>query len=243
MAVASEKILVQDDPVLRLSPAGARRKKLVRRPARDYSQALRLAVQTAFLVLNAAIGLQFYLFTRYYESGGQSVHVSRPAGVDGWLPIGGLMNLKYFLTTWSWPAVHPAAMILLVLFLLTSILFRKAFCGWLCPIGTISEGLWKLGRRVFKMNWHLPRWADLALRSLKYLLLALFLYAVAGMSVSAIRAFLAGPYGIIADVKMLNFFRYMGPQPRSRFSHWQYSQSWSRISGAATFVRTAPLWD
>jgi polyferredoxin len=30
------------------------------------------------------------------------------------------------------------------------------------------------------------------------------------MSVAAIRAFLGGPYGIIDDVKMLNFFRFLG---------------------------------
>jgi ferredoxin len=52
--------------------------------------------------------------------------------------------------------------------------------------------------------------ADLALRSLKYLLLALFLFAVGAMPAAAIEAFLGGPYGTIADVKMLNFFRYLG---------------------------------
>ena len=50
----------------------------------------------------------------------------------------------------------------------------------------------------------------MALRSLKYLLLGLFLYAVAPCPSSAIRAFLEGPYGMVDDVKMLNFFRYLG---------------------------------
>ncbi len=186
------------------------RKKLVRRKARDYSQSLRFAVQSAFLLLNVFIGLQFYFFVRYFESGGQSVRVARPAGVDGWLPIGGLMNLKYFLVTHTFPRIHPSAMFLLVAFVLISVVFRKAFCGWLCPVGTLSEGLWKLGQRVLKADWRLPRGADLALRSLKYILLGLFVYAVAGMSVAGIQAFLESPYGIVADVKMLDFFRYMG---------------------------------
>ena len=51
---------------------------------------------------------------------------------------------------------------------------------------------------------------DLALRSVKYLLLGLFLFAVGSMSVAAIHGFLEGPYGIVDDVKMLNFFRYLG---------------------------------
>jgi polyferredoxin len=56
----------------------------------------------------------------------------------------------------------------------------------------------------------LPCWLDVALRGLKYILLALFVYAVASMPVDAIRAFLQGPYGIVDDVKMLNFFRFLG---------------------------------
>ena len=65
-------------------------------------------------------------------------------------------------------------------------------------------------RQTFGRNFRLPRWLDIALRSLKYILLGLFLYAVVSMSVPAIRAFLEGPYGIVADVKMLNFFRFLG---------------------------------
>jgi polyferredoxin len=89
-------------------------------------------------------------------------------------------------------------------------IFRKSFCGWLCPVGTASEYLWRLGRKIFRHNFRLPRRADIALRSLKYILLALFLYAVGSMSVPAIHAFLEGPYGIVDDVKMLNFFRLLG---------------------------------
>jgi polyferredoxin len=54
-----------------------------------------------------------------------------------------------------------------------------------------------------------PRWLDVPLRGLKYALLALFLYVVGSMSIPALEAFLAGQYGLIADVKMLNFFRFM----------------------------------
>jgi len=77
-------------------------------------------------------------------------------------------------------------------------------------VGTISEYLWRLGRQTFGRNFHLPRALDLALRSLKYFLLAFFVYAVASMSVPAIEAFLGGPYGLMADVKLLDFFRFLG---------------------------------
>jgi len=48
------------------------------------------------------------------------------------------------------------------------------------------------------------------LRSLKYVLMGLFMYAVASMSADDIRGFLTSPYGVVADVKMLNFFRFLG---------------------------------
>src|SRR6478736_4264665 len=188
----------------------ATRKKLLQRARPDWSQTVRRIVQAAFFALNAWVGIEFYLWVRFYESGGRTVFVTRPPGVEGWLPIASLMNLKVLLLTGRMPRLHPAGMFLLLAFLAASWIFRKSFCSWLCPVGTASESLWKLGRKTFGRNFRLPRKLDVGLRSLKYLLLGLFLYAVGSMSVEAIRAFLEGPYGIVDDVKMLNFFRYMG---------------------------------
>jgi polyferredoxin len=195
----------------RTQPAPVRtKKKLVRRLGTDNSQALRRGVQLLFLALNVWIAVQFYLWVRHHETGGAGVWVPRPPGVEGWLPIASLMNLKLWIATGVVPRIHPAGMFLLIAFAGISLVFRKAFCGWLCPVGTFSEWLWKLGRKTFRRNWVLPRWADIPLRGLKYILLGLFLYAVASMAPAALQAFLEGPYGIVADVKMLNFFRYLG---------------------------------
>ncbi len=187
-----------------------RPKRLLKRALRDYSQRLRRAFQLVFLVLNVWIAVEFYWFVRYYETGGRALQASRPPGVEGWLPIASLMNWKVFLATGEVPRLHPAGMFLLLAFVTMSWIFRKSFCGWLCPIGTASEYLWKLGRQTFGRNFHFPRWLDVTLRSVKYILLALFFYAVGSMSVPAIHSFLEGPYGIVDDVKMLNFFRFMG---------------------------------
>ena len=101
-------------------------------------------------------------------------------------------------------------MVLAVIFLLSSLLLKKTFCSWLCPVGTISEYLWKLGRKFLRRNFTMPYWLDVPLRSLKYLLMAFFLFIVVSMSAEALNDFLITPFGIIADVKMLNFFRHMG---------------------------------
>jgi polyferredoxin len=185
------------------------KKLLTRRIPPPGGARIRPAVQIAFLLLCAWIGVQFYLFVRQFEIPGATYTVARPPGVEGWLPIAGLMNLKAFLLTGRLPELHPATMFLLVAFLSMSLLLRKAFCSWLCPVGTVEEWLWKLGRSTFGRNFRLPRWLDLPLRSLKYILLGLFLYVVLKMSPDAIHAFLYSPYGVIADVKMLNFFRFL----------------------------------
>lgn len=184
-------------------------KKLTRRAPRDRSQILRRGFQFGFLGLNVWIGAQFFLFVRHYELAGRTVAVSRPAGVEGWLPIASLMNLKVLAVTGEFPAIHPAGTLLLMAFLAASWIFRKSFCSWLCPVGTISEQLAHLGRAVLRRNFRPPKWLDIGLRGIKYVLLAFFLWIIAMMPVMAIRRFLGGPYGVIDDVRMLNFFREM----------------------------------
>jgi polyferredoxin len=206
-------------PLLPPSPATATyqsnstvrsKKKFVRRTDRDYSQPLRRSVQWAFLLLNVYLGGMFYLWVRHFETGSQTRAVTRPPGVEGWLPIAGMMNFRYWLVTGRVPEIHPAAMFLLITFVSIAFLFRKAFCSWLCPIGTLSEHIWHAGRKLFGRNFALPRWVDVPLRGLKYLLLGFFVWAVSSMSASALAAFMRSPYGVIADVKMLNFFRHIG---------------------------------
>ena len=186
------------------------KKKLIRRRAQDYSQLVRRTYQAAFLLLNVWLGGVFYVWVRRLETGASSTDVSPPPGIEGWLPIAGLMNLKYFLVTGLVPLIHPAAMFLLLIFLSMSFLFRKAFCSWLCPVGTISEYLGLLGKKILGRNFSIWRWIDIPLRGLKYFLLGFFAWAISTMSAGAIANFMRSDYGLVAGVKMLNFFRYLG---------------------------------
>jgi polyferredoxin len=210
MASVHTPTISVEDSAVELEIKSAPKKKLIRRLAKDQSQNIRLGVQIAFALLNVWLCVQFYFWVRFFESGGSTRWVERPAGVEGWLPIAGLMNLKFFILTHQVPPVHPAAMFLIASFLTMSLLLKKSFCSWLCPIGTFSELLWKLGRKIFKSNLTLPRWLDIPLRGLKYILLGFFVYVIGKMSAEALLDFMQQPYGIIADVKMLNFFRHIG---------------------------------
>ena len=190
--------------------SAVRHKKPFTRRRGDRSQQIRLAVQLLFGAVSLWVGVQFVLWVRYFESGGTTMKVARPDGVEAWLPIASLMNLKDFLLTRTVPRMHAAGMFMLIAFIAISFLYGKAFCSWICPVGTLSEWLWQTGQSFFKRTLTPPRWLDVALRSLKYILLTLFVLVVVTMPVPEIRAFLGGDYGMVADVKMLNFFRHMG---------------------------------
>ena len=173
---------------------------------KEDSQFLRSAVQLAFVLLCTWIGIEFYLFVRWGMSAGAENFVSRPPGVEGFLPISALISLKYWLETSVVNTVHPSALFILLAIIIASVMLKKSFCSWLCPIGTLSESLWLLGEKVFGKNIHLPRWLDYPLRSLKYLLLSFFVWAIIGMDVPAMAAFIDSPYNKLADVKMYLFF-------------------------------------
>jgi polyferredoxin len=204
----SNRIDTELEPSPSESPTHSKKPHL-RCTSSDRSQRIRLIVQTLFILLNVFLCAQFYFFVRYFETASTGPHVARPAGVDGWLPIAGLMNLRYWVATGRIPAIHPAAMVVLLIFAVISLLMKRAFCAWLCPVGTLSEYLWKAGRKLFGRNLALPRWLDIPLRSIKYLLLAFFVVIIGNMSAAALEDFMVQPYGILADVKMLHFFIHM----------------------------------
>jgi polyferredoxin len=167
----------------------------------------RLLVQWTFFAWTLFIGIRFGLFVRHFETAGAGPFIARPPGVEGFLPIGALVSLKYWLTTGIVDIIHPAALVLFLTIVGMSLLAKKTFCSWLCPVGTLSEAAWKVGRRIFGRNFTLWRWLDLPLRSLKYLLLAFFGKIILfDMPAQALGSFLATPYWAVSDVKMLHFF-------------------------------------
>jgi ferredoxin len=65
---------------------------------------------------------------------------------------------------------------ILAAILLSALLLRRAFCGYVCPIGTLSDWLHRLARRTRRAGVNVPYRLDRALSTLKYGVLALVLY-------------------------------------------------------------------
>jgi polyferredoxin len=168
-------------------------------------------VQAVFLLFLLYVGLRFYQFYMHFETLGRQPFVERPSAVEGFLPISALVALKVWLTSGEFDKIHPAGLVLFTFFVGSGIIFRKSFCSWFCPVGTVSEWTGMLGKKLFKKNFEIPQWLVWVLTPLKYLLLLFFLKMIVfDMPTFIAKGFLTDPYNEISDVKMLLFFLNIG---------------------------------
>jgi polyferredoxin len=193
--------------------------RIIRNIIKQFSQAniqlYRKVVQYLFLVTVVLIGIQFNIFANQLAAGILPT-VTRPPGIEAFLPISSLISLKYLLVTGIFNHVHPSGLIIFSMALVTGLLLKRGFCSWICPFGLLTEYLNRLHKLIFRKNVKLPRWLDYPLRSLKYLLLGFFLWAIAlKMNAVALDYFIYSPYNMVADIKMLYFFKNITP-----FAFW-----------------------
>lgn len=170
-----------------------------------YVQPLRALTQLGFLLFCVLIGVRFARFVAALSTSGAVP--ARPGGIEAFLPISGLFGSAAWLKGGGINPIHPAAVVVFVTVLAAAWLLRRAFCSWVCPVGTLSEWLWKLGFHRLKRNWLTPRWLDVGLRGIKYLLLAFFLFSALSWSLAALQNFLGSGYHAVSDVKLLQLFR------------------------------------
>lgn len=183
---------------------------------RSYLRHIRYAVQWGIFFFLIYAGYKFYVFIEHLASPDtqnltpETILSLRSPSVEGFLPIGALMAFKLWVTTGIFDRIHPAGLVMFIAALLMALLLKKSFCGWICPVGALSDFVWKFGRKIFGKNFTLKKHADYPLRSLKYILMLFFIYVIIiKMPPPAILRFLERDYYKIADVKMLYFFTEM----------------------------------
>jgi polyferredoxin len=153
----------------------------------------------AFFVFSVVQLLRFQAWAR-----GEGAYVHRPETVAGILPIGHFTSFFAWLRGGGWDTYLPAGLVIILAALALSVLFKRGFCGWICPVGTIWEACSALGRRLMGgRNVRLPKWMDLAGRGFRYLLAALFMFALLMVPLQAAVEFRVIPYMWIADIKII----------------------------------------
>ncbi|TVM17084.1 4Fe-4S ferredoxin [Oceanidesulfovibrio indonesiensis] len=162
-------------------------------------------IQAVFAALCVYIGWRFYQFCLWTQSGA-APPVSKPAGVEGFLPISALMGLKNLALTGTYGPAHPAGLTILLFAIGAAALLRKGFCGFVCPVGLVSNLLSAAGCKL-GLERRVPRIADTMAKGLKYPLLGFFIVTVGfTMSGPALQSFLMSRYNLTADAHLMQFF-------------------------------------
>ncbi|HEX3031580.1 MAG TPA: 4Fe-4S binding protein [Bacillota bacterium] len=170
----------------------------------------RLLVQVFIVFLFLYAAAEFYSFYNFVRGSAVGVTATRPPVVEGFLPIAAFVAFKAMFATGQIDPIHPAGLVIFLAVLLTAWVFRRAMCSWLCPLGTLSEYLSKLGRRVMGKNLRMPKWLDIILLVVKYALFGYVFNMFFTMPAEQAVSFLQIPYYTISDIKMFEFFLNIG---------------------------------
>jgi len=127
---------------------------------------LRWSLLALFVVL---ISIGAYLHQKLGGAKAPSIHAL--------CPFGGLESLYTFFTTGGFiQKIFSGTMILFAITLVIALIFRRSFCGLICPFGAIQEFFGKLGQGLFKKKFIMPKKLDKPLRYLKYVILVITVF-------------------------------------------------------------------
>lgn len=101
---------------------------------------------------------------------------SYTADFESYCPFGGLASLGSKLSQGTMSCNMSEVQLMLGIGLLVGVIIvGKLFCSYICPIGSVTEWLGKIGEKL-KIRREMPRYLDRPLRLLKYVLLFITLY-------------------------------------------------------------------
>lgn len=92
-------------------------------------------------------------------------------------PYGGLETLYSLVFGGTFlQKIFSGTMILLGITLLLALIFRRSFCGLICPFGALQEFFGIMGEKIFGKRFIMPSRIDKPLRYLKYVVLVVTIY-------------------------------------------------------------------
>jgi len=163
----------------------------------------RMFVRIGFLVFFVGACVQLTLFVKWAR--GTGAYVPRPEAVAGLLPVGHFTSFFAWVRGGGWDVLLPAGLVIILGAVTLSLLLKRGFCGWVCPVGTV----WELGAllgRVLGVPVRLPKWLDRVGRGIRYALATMILAFLVLVPLQEAVAFRNLPYMWVADVKILEGF-------------------------------------
>lgn len=157
---------------------------------KKYIKYIRWILLAAFLIL---ITIQTYL----HQVNGGGVSPS----IHALCPYGGLESLYSIVFSGTYiQKIFLGTMTLLTITLLLALLFRRSFCGLICPFGALQEFFALLGKKIFRKKFTIPAVIDKPLRYTKYIVLLvtiIFAWKTAGLWINPYDPWAA--YGHISE--------------------------------------------
>lgn len=138
---------------------------------------IRKIVQWFFFLLIGFISINHAL-----AGAGKGIGLLSSASLHAVCPFGGVETLYTFLSSGLLvQKIHDSSLVLGGIVLILAILFGPAFCGWICPLGTVQEWVGRLGRKLLRRRYNhlVPSRLDGVLRYARYAVLIWALYVTA----------------------------------------------------------------
>lgn len=164
----------------------------------------RWVIKTGFFVFFLYCIAQLLRFEQYMLNRGPEV--TRPEAVAGILPVGHFTSFFAWLKGGGWDTLLPAGLVIIIAAITVSLLFKRGFCGYICPVGTLWSYGGLLGRVLFGKNYRLPKVLDYFLRGFQVLIAAGALWLLSRVSLEEAVWFRKLPYMWIADLKIIHEF-------------------------------------
>lgn len=124
---------------------------------------IRLGVLVAILLAMTSLGAMHQL-----------IGAGSSPSVDALCPFGGIEGLYTLVSSGViMKRIAISSFILLIATLIAALIFKRAFCGQICPLGTLQELMGMLGSRFMKKKPQIPLNIDSGGRYIKYLVLIL----------------------------------------------------------------------
>jgi polyferredoxin len=171
------------------------------RRARDFLTS-RWFVKWTFFAVFVAACVQLFRFAAWIQGNGP--YVARPEAPAGLLPVGHFTSFFAWARGGGWDTLLPAGPVIIIGALTISFLFRRGFCGWICPVGTVWEAFSAAGRRLFGRNFTPPKWADIAGRVMRFVIAGAVVALLMSVPIAEAVDFRSLPYMWVADLKILD---------------------------------------
>ena len=186
---------------------------------------------------------------------------------ERWCPFGGAEAIYTYTTEGNLPCSLGVSNLFMLGGVLTSVLLlRRAFCGYACPIGALSEWTQRIALHLGLRRREVPRRMDALLSVLKYGVLALLLLLTWRTGELVFRGYdpcyalisrhgediTSWAYAIGGGVLLLSIFvsvpfcRWLCPlgallNPLSRFGWWRVRREPAACSGCTMCTRVCPM--